>query len=33
MPATTAWKGILVGASMFLLAPVIDLEYDYWSQR
>ncbi len=24
-----AWKGIVIGASMFLLAPVISLEYDY----
>jgi len=24
-----AWKGIVIGASMFLLAPVIPLEYDY----
>lgn len=27
-----AWKGILIGASMFLLAPVIPLEYDYGAQ-
>jgi hypothetical protein len=25
----TAWKGFLIGASMFLLSPVIDLNYDY----
>jgi hypothetical protein len=25
----TAWKGFLIGASMFLLSPVIDLGYDY----
>jgi hypothetical protein len=25
----TAWKGFLIGASMFLLSPVIDLDYDY----
>ncbi len=24
-----AWKGILIGASMFLLSPVIELHYDY----
>ncbi len=24
-----AWKGIVIGASMFLLAPVIPLQYDY----
>ncbi len=24
-----AWKGIVIGASMFLLAPAIPLEYDY----
>ncbi len=24
-----AWKGIVIGASMFLLAPVLPLEYDY----
>ncbi len=27
----TAWKGFLIGASMFLLAPVIPLEYSYES--
>jgi len=26
-----AWKGIVIGASMFLLTPVIPLEYDYAS--
>ena len=25
----TAWKGFVIGASMFLLSPVIGLEYDY----
>jgi len=25
----SAWKGLLIGASMFLLSPVIDLDYDY----
>lgn len=25
----TAWKGFIIGASMFLLSPVIDLDYDY----
>lgn len=25
----TAWKGFVIGASMFLLSPVIDLGYDY----
>jgi hypothetical protein len=25
----TAWKGFVIGASMFLLSPVIDLDYDY----
>ena len=25
----TAWKGFLIGASMFLLSPIIDLDYDY----
>jgi hypothetical protein len=28
----TALKGILVGASMFLLSPVIELDYDYSAQ-
>lgn len=25
----TAWKGFLIGASMFLLSPAIELNYDY----
>lgn len=25
----TAWKGFIIGASMFLLAPVIELDYGY----
>ena len=25
----TAWKGFVIGASMFLLSPVIGLDYDY----
>jgi hypothetical protein len=25
----TAWKGFIIGVSMFLLSPVIDLDYDY----
>lgn len=28
----TAWKGFLIGASMFLLSPVIELDYDYAAQ-
>jgi len=28
-PGAAAWKGIVIGASMFLLAPVLSLEYDY----
>jgi hypothetical protein len=28
-PGAAAWKGIAIGASMFLLAPVLPLEYDY----
>ena len=28
-PGTAAWKGVVIGASMFLLAPVMDLHYDY----
>lgn len=28
----TAWKGFLIGASMFLLAPVIELDYGYAAQ-
>ena len=27
-----AWKGFLIGASMFLLSPVIELNYDYAAQ-
>ena len=27
-----AWKGFLIGASMFLLSPVIELDYDYAAQ-
>lgn len=27
-----AWKGFLIGASMFLLSPVIELDYDYTAQ-
>ncbi len=28
----SAWKGFLVGASMFLLAPLIELDYGYTAQ-
>ncbi len=28
-PGDAAWKGIVIGASMFILAPFIPLEYDY----
>lgn len=28
-PGEAAWKGFAIGASMFLLAPVMDLHYDY----
>jgi hypothetical protein len=28
-PGEAAWKGILIGASMFLLAAVVPLEYEY----
>ncbi|HEY6085956.1 MAG TPA: hypothetical protein VIU63_11215 [Nitrospira sp.] len=28
-PGEAAWKGIVIGASMFLLAPFLPLEYDY----
>ena len=28
-PGEAAWKGIVIGTSMFLLAPVMDLHYDY----
>ena len=27
-----AWKGFIIGASMFLLSPVIELDYDYATQ-
>ena len=27
-----AWKGLVIGASMFLLSPVIELDYDYAAQ-
>jgi len=27
-----AWKGFVIGASMFLLSPVIELDYDYAAQ-
>lgn len=27
-----AWKGFVIGASMFLLSPVIELDYDYVAQ-
>jgi len=30
-PGDAAWKGIVIGASMFLLTPVIPLQYDYAS--
>ena len=29
---TSAWKGFVIGASMFLLSPVIELDYDYAAQ-
>jgi hypothetical protein len=28
-PGDVAWKGIVIGSSMFILAPFIPLEYDY----
>ncbi|MFO0707723.1 MAG: hypothetical protein U0412_12805 [Nitrospira sp.] len=28
-PGEAAWKGVVIGASMFLLSPVLDLNYDY----
>jgi hypothetical protein len=28
----TAWKGFVIGASMFLLSPMIELDYDYAAQ-
>jgi len=31
-PGETALKGIVIGASMFLLSPFIDLNYDYAAQ-
>ncbi|MBM4127295.1 MAG: hypothetical protein FJ247_08110 [Nitrospira sp.] len=31
-PGATAFKGIVIGASMFLLSPFIDLDYDYAAQ-
>jgi hypothetical protein len=31
-PGQTALKGIVIGASMFLLSPFIDLDYDYAAQ-
>lgn len=31
-PGESAWKGFIIGASMFLLSPVIDLDYDYATQ-
>jgi hypothetical protein len=31
-PGEAAWKGFVIGASMFLLSPVIDLNYDYAAQ-
>ena len=31
-PGETALKGIVIGASMFLLSPFIDLDYDYAAQ-
>lgn len=31
-PGKTALKGMVIGASMFLLAPFIDLDYDYAAQ-
>ena len=29
---SAAWKGLVIGASMFLLSPVIELDYDYAAQ-
>ena len=29
---TAAWKSFLIGASMFLLSPIMELEYDYAAQ-
>jgi hypothetical protein len=31
-PGEAAWKGFVIGASMFLLSPVIELEYGYAAQ-
>lgn len=31
-PGASTWKGFLVGASMFLLAPIIALDYGYSAQ-
>lgn len=28
-PGEAAWKGVVIGTSMFLLAPVMELHYDY----
>jgi hypothetical protein len=28
-PGEAAWKGVVIGASMFLLSPVMELHYDY----
>lgn len=28
-PGEAAWKGVVIGASMFLLSPVLELNYDY----
>lgn len=28
-PGQAAWKGVVIGASMFLLAPIMELNYDY----
>lgn len=28
-PGEAAWKGFVIGASMFLLSPVLNLDYDY----
>lgn len=31
-PGEAAWKGVVIGTSMFLLAPVMELHYDYGTQ-
>ena len=31
-PGEAAWKGLVIGASMFLLSPIIELNYDYAAQ-